>query len=167
MGIAESSLTVIAGVLMVIALFASLLPFLPGPFMLWLISIVYGILTGFQHLTVLSALVITALMLIATTKDIWMPIVGMKTRGVSCSTAIGMFIGGLIGTFAIPIPILGTLIGAIIGAILLELLNLGDLQKALRAGGYAFKSFILGMATEFGFNILIVAVFFASLFVTR
>ncbi|HVU14903.1 MAG TPA: hypothetical protein VHD90_26695, partial [Phototrophicaceae bacterium] len=75
MGIAESGLTVIAGVLMVIALFASLLPFLPGPFMLWLISIVYGVLTGFQHLTVLSAVVITALMIIATTKDIWMPIV--------------------------------------------------------------------------------------------
>jgi uncharacterized protein YqgC (DUF456 family) len=167
MGIAESGLTVIAGILMVIALFASLLPFLPGPFILWLISIIYGILTGFQHLTVLSAVVITALMLIATTKDIWMPIVGMKTYGVSCSTAFGMFLGGTIGTFTIPIPILGTLIGAIVGAVLLELLNLGDMQKALRAGGYAFKSFILGMATEFGFNILIVAVFFASLFVTR
>jgi len=167
MGIAESGLTVIAGILMVIALFASLLPFLPGPFILWLISIVYGILTGFQHLTVLSAVVITVLMLIATTKDIWMPIVGMKTYGVSCSTAFGMFLGGTIGTFTIPIPILGTLVGAIVGAVLLELLNLGDMQKALRAGGYAFKSFILGMATEFGFNILIVLVFFASLFVTR
>jgi uncharacterized protein YqgC (DUF456 family) len=167
MSFAESGLTVIAGVLMVIALFASLLPFLPGPFMLWVISIVYGILTGFQHLTVLSAVVITALMIIATTKDIWMPIVGMKTHGVSCSTAFGMFAGGLVGTFAIPIPILGTLIGAIVGAILLELLNLGDLQKALRAGSFAFKSFIFGMATEFGFNILIVLVFFASLWVTR
>ena len=167
MGIAESGLTVIAGVLMVITLFASLLPFLPGPFMLWLISIVYGILTGFQHLTVLSAVAITALMIIATTKDIWMPIIGMKTYGVSCSTAFGMFAGGFVGTFAIPIPIVGTLVGAIVGAILLELLNLGDLQKALKAGGFAFKSFILGMATEFGFNILIVAVFFGSLFVAR
>ncbi|MBI1258989.1 MAG: DUF456 family protein [Chloroflexi bacterium] len=167
MGIAESGLMVIAGVLMVIALFASLLPFLPGPFMLWVISLVYGILTGFQHLTVLSAIVITLLMIIATTKDIWMPIVGMKTYGVSCSSAIGMFVGGIIGTFAVPIPILGTLIGAIAGAILLELLNLGDLQKALKAGGFAFKSFLLGMATEFGFNILIVAVFFGSLLVTR
>ena len=143
MDIAQSGLTVIAGVLMVIALIASLLPFLPGPFMLWVISIVYGVLTGFQHLTVLSAVVITILMIIATTKDIWMPIVGMKTSGVSCSSAIGMFVGGLIGTFAIPIPIVGTLIGAIVGAILLELLNLGDLQKALKAGGFAFKSFLL------------------------
>src|SRR3954449_6495194 len=120
MSFAESGLTVIAGILMVIALFASLLPFLPGPFILWLISIIYGILTGFQHLTVLSAVVITALMLIATTKDIWMPIVGMKTSNISCSTAIGMFLGGTIGTFAIPIPIVGTLIGAIVGAVLLE-----------------------------------------------
>ena len=55
MGIIESGLTVIAGVLMVIALLASLLPFLPGPFMLWVISLIYGVLTGFHHLTVPAA----------------------------------------------------------------------------------------------------------------
>lgn len=162
MGIAESTLTVIASVLMVIAFFASLLPFLPGPFMLWLISIGYGVLTGFSQLTVGSAILITGLMLIATTKDIWMPVVGMRKYGVSCSSAIGMMIGGFVGTFAIPIPIVGTLLGAIGGAVLLELLNLGDLQLALKAGGVAFKSFLLGMATEMGFCFLIVAVFFLA-----
>ena len=162
MGIAESTLTVIASILMVIAFFASLLPFLPGPFLLWLISIVYGVLTGFSQLTVGSAILITALMLIATSKDIWMPLVGMRKYGVSCSSALGMMIGGLVGTFAIPIPIVGTLLGAMGGAILLELLNLGDLQLALKAGGFAFKSFLLGMATEMGFCFLIAVVFFAT-----
>jgi uncharacterized protein YqgC (DUF456 family) len=163
MGIAESTLTVIASILMVIAFFASLLPFLPGPFMLWLISVGYGALTGFQQLTVASAILITGLMLIATSKDIWMPLVGMRKYGVSCSSALGMMIGGLVGTFTIPIPIIGTLLGAIAGAVLLELLNLGDLQLALKAGGFAFKSFLLGMATEMGFCLLIVAVFFSTL----
>jgi uncharacterized protein YqgC (DUF456 family) len=73
-----------------------------------------------------------------------------------------MMIGGLVGTFAIPIPILGTLIGAMGGAILLELLNLGDFQRALKAGSIAFKSFVLGMATEIGFCILIALVFFGT-----
>jgi uncharacterized protein YqgC (DUF456 family) len=162
MGIAESTLTVIASVLMVIAFFASLLPFLPGPFILWLISVGYGALTGFSQFTVGSAILATALMLIATTKDIWMPLVGMRKYGVSCSSALGMMIGGLVGTFAIPIPIVGTLLGAVGGAVLLELLNLGDMQLALKAGGIAFKSFLLGMATELGFCLLIVAVFFAA-----
>jgi uncharacterized protein YqgC (DUF456 family) len=163
MGIAESTLTVIASVLMVVALVASFLPFLPGPFMLWVISVGYGALTGFSQLTVGSAVVITALMLIATSKDIWMPLVGMRKYGVSCSSALGMMVGGLVGTFAIPIPIVGTLLGAIGGAVLLELLNLGDMQLALKAGGVAFKSFLLGMATEFGFNLLICIVFFGTI----
>src|SRR5215207_3910089 len=102
MDIGESTLTIIAGVAMVGALFLSLLPFLPGPLVLWGISLVYGILTNFQHLTVLSIIVITVLMLIATSKDIWMPLIGMKTYGVSCSTSVGMMVGGLAGTFMIP-----------------------------------------------------------------
>lgn len=167
MDIGESTLTIIAGIAMVGGLFLSLLPFLPGPLVLWGISLVYGILTNFQNLTVLSMVVITILMLIATSKDIWMPLIGMKTYGVSCSSAFGMMVGGLIGTFVIPIPILGTLAGAIIGAVALELLNAGEMSRALRAGGIAFKAFILGMITEFGFNVLIVGVFFASVLAGR
>jgi uncharacterized protein YqgC (DUF456 family) len=163
MGIAESTLTAIASILMIIAFIASFLPFIPGPFLLWLISILYGLATSFSQLTVASAILITALMLIATTKDIWLPLVGMKALGVSCSSAIGMSIGGLIGTFAIPIPIVGTLLGAMGGAIILELLHLGYLQLALKAGVAAFKSFVLGMATELGFCLLIVLVFFGSI----
>lgn len=162
MDIGESTLTIIAGVAMVGGLFLSVLPFLPGPLMLWGISLVYAILTNFQNVTVLSMVVITILMIVATSKDIWMPIIGMKTYGVSCSSALGMSVGGLVGTFVIPIPILGTLLGAIAGAVLMELLNAGEMSRALRVGGVAFKAFILGMITEFGFNLLIVAVFFAS-----
>ncbi len=167
MTFAESGLTLIAGILMVVALLLSVLPFLPGPFVLWAISLVYGVLTNFQHLTPLSMVVITLLMLIGTTKDFWMPILGMKTYGVSCSTALGMMLGGVIGTFAIPVPVIGTLLGAIAGAVLLELLNVGELRRALQAGGIALKSFLLGMLTEIGFNLLIVAVFFGSLWITR
>src|SRR5690606_12168133 len=98
MDIGQSTLTIIASVLMVGGLLLSVLPFLPGPLILWVISLGYGILTGFERLTPLSMIVITVLMLVATTKDIWMPIIGMKSYGVSCSSALGMMVGGLVGT---------------------------------------------------------------------
>src|SRR5262249_19374162 len=105
MDLAESGLTIIAGMLMLIALVASvLLPFIPGPFILWGIGMIFGVLTGFAHFTGLSAVISTLLMIVATTKDLWMPIVGMKRYNLSCSTALGMFFGGIVGTFAIPIP---------------------------------------------------------------
>ena len=167
MGIAESGLTILASILMVGALLISVLPFVPGPLLLWVISIGYGFLTNFQQLTVLSAVIITGLMIAGTTKDFWLPLLGMKTQGASCSSVFGVIVGGMVGTFTIPIPVIGTLIGAIIGAILMELLRLGDLQKAIQAGGFAFRTFVLGMLTEFGFNLLIVAAFFASVLVAR
>jgi len=167
MGFAESGLTIIAGGLMIIVLIISLIPVLPGPFLLWLISLVYGLLTGFDHLTGLAMVVITLLMVTGMSKDFWMPLIGMKRTNASCSTVFGMFVGGVIGTFALPIPVIGTLIGAVVGAMILELLNVGEFQKAFRAGGFAFKTFMLGMVTEFGFNLLIVLVFFGSLITTR
>ena len=167
MGIAESGLTIIAGILMVVTLFLGLLPFLPGPLILWGISVVYGILTNFQHLTILSVIIITLLMIIGSTTEFWTPLIGMKGRGSSCSSVLGTILGGLVGTFAIPIPIAGTLIGMILGAILLEAMRLGDLKKALQAGSLAFESFVWGIITEFGFNLAIVGVFFGSLLITR
>jgi uncharacterized protein YqgC (DUF456 family) len=106
-------------------------------------------------------------MLVGTTKDIWLPLLGMRTQGASCSSAFGVIVGGLVGTFTIPIPVIGTLIGAIVGAILMELLRLGDMQKAIQAGGFAFRTFVLGMLTEFGFNLMIAAAFFASVLAGR
>lgn len=163
MDIAESGLTLIAGILMVIGLFVSLLPFLPGPLLLWGISVVYAYLTGFQHVTVLAIVVISLLMIIGSTTDFWTPFVGMKSRGASCSSVLGTILGGLIGTFVVPIPILGTLIGAMVGAVALEAMRLGDLRKALTAGSLALESFVLGMVLEFVFNLGIVVTFFGSL----
>ncbi|MCC6804123.1 MAG: DUF456 domain-containing protein [Anaerolineae bacterium] len=167
MGIAESGLAILASILMVGALLISVLPFVPGPLLLWGISIGFGLLTNFQQLTVLSAVIITLLMIAGTTKDIWLPLLGMRTQGASCSSAFGVIVGGMVGTFTIPIPVIGTLIGAIVGAILMELLRLGDVQKAIQAGGFAFRTFVLGMLTELGFNLMIVATFFVSLLAGR
>jgi uncharacterized protein YqgC (DUF456 family) len=167
MGIGETGLTIIASILMIGGLLLSVLPFLPGPFLLWLISLIYAILTEFRFVTPLAMVIITVFMLAGSTKDFWMPILGMKTYGVSCSTALGMMIGGTAGTFLIPVPVLGTLLGAIGGAVLLELLSVGEMRRAFQAGGIALKAFILGMLTELGFNLLIVAVFFGSLLIQR
>jgi uncharacterized protein YqgC (DUF456 family) len=163
----EALLALIFGVLMVIALFVSLLPFLPGPLLLWGISVIYGLVTNFQHVTILSIVIMTILMIVGSTTEFWTPFLGMKSRGTSCSSVFGMIVGGMIGTLAIPIPIAGTLIGAMIGAIGLELMRLGSVRLALKAGSLAFESFVWGMVTEFGFNLAIVAVFFISLLLAR
>jgi uncharacterized protein YqgC (DUF456 family) len=129
--------------------------------MMWLIALAYGILTGFQYLTPAGMAVITGLMLLGATSDYWLPLFGIKTDGASCSAIFGTIVGGIIGTFAIPIPLLGTLIGSVIGAMVMELLRVGDLKKRLRAGHFAVRTYFIGLAMELVFSLAIAAVFFA------
>lgn len=161
MDIAEI-LTLIA---LIISLLIAILPIVPGPPLMWLICLAFGVLSGFREFTILSMVVVSVLMLISVTNDLWLPLLGMKTRGLSCSSAIGTIGGGILGTFLIPIPVLGTLIGAIGGAIILEVLRVGDLKVALRAGGFALESFIYGSILEMIINLAIIGVFIFS--VTR
>ncbi len=163
MELGQTALSILAGVLMVIGIFISFVPFVPGTILLWVVAVVYAALTNFAVVTPLGMLIITVLAIIGATKDFWTPFLGMKTHGASCSSIFGTIIGGLIGTFVIPIPIVGTLIGAILGAMALEAMRLGDLRRAMQAGSLAFEAFVYGIIVEFLVNLMIVGVFFFML----
>lgn len=100
----------IAEILTLIALITSLLiaihPLCRVSPLMWLICLAFGVLSGFREFTILSMVVVSVLMLISVTNDFWLPLLGMKTRGLSCSSAIGTIGGGILGTFLIPIPVL-------------------------------------------------------------
>ncbi|MDZ4771002.1 MAG: DUF456 domain-containing protein [Chloroflexota bacterium] len=162
MDIGQGLLTVITIVAMIVIFFVSLIPFVPGPAMLWGVSLAYGVLTEFRELTIVSMVIISLLMLATALSDFWTPLLGMKSRGGSCSSVFGTIIGGLLGTFLIPIPLLGTLLGAIGGAMLMEVLRVGDLRTALRAGSFAAESVVIGLVLELVVNVAIIAVFVVS-----
>jgi uncharacterized protein len=164
--LADSTLLVITVVLMMVTLVISLLPFVPGPLLIWGIGLAFAGLDHFVRITPLAAGTMTLLMIAGSTTDFWTPLVGMKTRGASCSSVAGTLIGGLVGTFVIPIPIISTLAGAMVGAMALELLRFGQFKRAMRSGSLAFESYVLSMAVEFVISIVIIAVFLICVSVT-
>lgn len=163
----EPFVIVTVTVVMLITSFVAILPILPGPALVWAIAMIYGVLTNFTVVSPLTAIVITLLMIIGSTTEFWTPIFGMRVRGASCSSIAGTLVGGLAGTFLIPVPIFGTLLGAVGGAVALELLRLGDLQKAFRAGSFAFESYLWSVVLEIGFSFLIVIIFSISAWTWR
>lgn len=160
---AESALGIIAVVLMVIAVVASLLPVVPGPALVWAIGLAYGALTGFTHVTGLSLILMTLLMILGSTTGWWMQALGMHAQGGSCLSILGALVGGLIGTFAIPIPFLGTIVGLVLGALLFEFARVGEFRQAMQSGGAALRGYLLSVLVEGGISILILAVFVISL----
>lgn len=166
MDASDTVLMIIALVLMVIGVFLSLIPLIPGPLIVWGIGTLFAFLNDFERVTYLSVGLMTLLMVIGSTAEFWMPAFGLKAQGGSCLTSLGSLGGGIIGTFVIPIPILGSVIGAVVGALLVEMMRVGELKGALTAGRRAFELYLLSMVVEVTASGAILVVFVVSLRIT-
>ncbi len=69
MEIPQFGLLIISFLLMLVTLVLAFVPILPGPLMPWAVGIVYGVLTGWQRITPLAAIIMTVLMLVGVTAD--------------------------------------------------------------------------------------------------
>lgn len=166
MDIAQSALITVSVIAMVIGVILAFVPILPGTLMVWAIAIVTAFANQFDRVTPAAAIIMTALMLASVSSDFWLPMLGVKTSGLSCLAAVGSLIGGLLGTFLIPIPIVGTLIGTVLGALAIEYVALREKARALRAGQTALKLFIVGYILELVTTFAIFGVFLVSIATT-
>jgi uncharacterized protein YqgC (DUF456 family) len=162
----EAAMVFFGTLLMIGALILSLIPVLPGNVIVWGAAIGFGIANQWQRFTPAAGVIITILMIVGVTSDFWLPMLGVRTGGLTCFSAIGSLIGGLVGTFVIPIPILGTLVGAVAGALLIELVQFRNLRRAMDAGQTTAKIFVIGYALEVAISLMIFAVYAVSLLTT-
>ena len=152
--------------LMMLALFLVIIPVVPVAAVEWAIAMVFGALTSFERLTVPAAILMTVFMIIGSTSQYWAPFLGLKGKQMSWLGVVAFFVGAILGTATIPIPILGTLMGGLIAVIIVEFINSQDWRKALIGGKTALKTFIVGMIMEFIFSAMIVATMIISLATT-
>lgn len=157
-GVTLPVLSIITLVLMGGALLLIMIPAVPVAALEWALAMILGALSGFTRLTPAGAILITALMVLGSTSQFWMPLLGLRGEGLSCMGLIAFFVGMAIGTAIIPIPFIGTLLGGLIAVIIVEYSRIGEMQQALRSGGKALKQVIYGMILEF--------VFAAAIFLT-
>jgi len=163
----ETPILVFVIILMIIALFVSLIPFIPGPALLWAIAVIYAVLDDFERVPIIAVIFMTMFMIIGATSEFWLRYIGMKGRGGSCWGFLGSFIGGIIGTIVIPIPILGTLLGAILGALIIEFMRLGEIMDALKSGRAVLEMYLVNIVIEFALSLMIFSIFLFSVWVTN
>jgi uncharacterized protein YqgC (DUF456 family) len=148
-------------VAMIVVVLAAIIPFVPGAILTWALAMAYSLST--QSVSTPVMILMTLLMVAGATGDYWLPIIGVRGQGLSCLGAIGSFVGGIAGTFLIPIPILGTIAGSIAGAMLVEFGRIRELRHALQAGRTTIKLYILGALVQFSISLAILLVFAVSL----
>lgn len=150
-------LVIIATLFMILGIFGSFLPVLPGPLTSWFGLLILHLTTSvpmdksFLIITLIIAVLIWLL-------DYVIPAIGTKRFGGTKYGMIGTSIGLVVGLIA-PIPF-GVIFGPFAGAYLGELLNKSDSKTAVRA---AFGSFI-GFLTS-AFIKFIVAVIYFVIFI--
>ncbi len=127
----------IAVVFIIIGAVGIIVPILPGMLLVWLTVLAYAWITDFNVITPWIFAILTLVALVTGTANIWMPYFGAKKLGAAKRAIFLGFIGGIIGTFIM--PLVGTMIGYGVGIIIGELLKHRDLEAAIKAsiGGVA------------------------------
>ncbi len=166
MGLAESTILILVIVAMSLSTLLAFVPFIPGPVVVWGLGCAYAAFTGLERVTFLAVFAMTAIMVVGSTADFWMQVIGLKMRGGSCLASLGSITGGFLATFLIPIPICGTVIGMVLGALAFEMLRHRELDPAIRAGQNALNVYLLSAFTEFSAGLLILVIFLLSLWYT-
>lgn len=126
-----SSIVILA---FVVGLFGTILPIIPGLIIIWLGALFYAAaVVGFDVFSPWVFVLITLVGLVTGTSNIWLAALGARTTGATWRTLVVGFIGAILGTFLLPVPLVGTIVGYAAGLILSEYVRLGELRPAMKA----------------------------------
>jgi uncharacterized protein YqgC (DUF456 family) len=140
----------------IIGLVGTIAPVIPGLLIIWLGALSYAWLVGFDVFSPWVFVLITLVALIAGTSNLWLAALGAKTTGASWRTLLVGLIGGIAGTFLIPIPILGTILGYTGGLVLSEYVRQGEMRPALRTAFGGMVGWGVSTAVELAGGILMI-----------
>lgn len=143
--------------LMLLGLAGAFLPFIPGVPLVWFAATLYGILDGFEHLSLPWFLVLTALGALGTTAEVWASQAGTRAGGGSSWSAMaGSCLGGLAALFfSLPLALLAA-VAAVFG---LELRRRRDVRLAARGSGGWLAGWALSAVAQFSISLLMVLFF--------
>ena len=167
MEITQSTLFTITIILMIGALCVSIIPYISSALLMWGLALIFAFVTELVLVPVPVLVILTLLMIAGATTEYWMPFFGVRVPGMSCLGAVGSLIGGIAGTFILPIPVIGTIIGMIAGAMLIEFVRIRQLSHALQAGRVALKLYLWSIVTEFGISLLMMFIFIGTVLTNR
>lgn len=124
----DSLIFVVAQIFMLVGLFGLLVPIFPGLVVMWLITLLYGLVAGFGTLGTILFIIITLLVVFGSIVDNLLMGLGARKGGASWGTIILGIVAGLLGTFIFP-PF-GGLIAAPLVVLLLQYRQTNNWQEA-------------------------------------
>ncbi len=160
----RTALQAIALAVMLFGLFGLVVPILPGLVIIWVPTLVYGIITGFNWANGILFAIITLLMLFGSVVD--NIIMGQRARqqGASWVAITVATVAGLLGS--VLLPPFGGLVAALIGLFAVEFIRLRSWNQALVSA----RSMAIGCGwaavIRFGIGLVMIALWLVWIYLT-
>jgi len=143
---------------------------LPGTFIILADTLIYGLITRFQTITVWFLLLLLGLAVVGEIFEFFSNIFGAKHYGASRLGLFGAFLGGIVGIFIgnSLLPVLGSLVGglvgAFVGAFFFELFRKEGAKRAVTAGLGAFLGRVAAISVKVFITIIMAVLILTKVF---
>lgn len=144
-------MTVVAGVLLAVAAFGTIVPVMPGSPIALVVLIAWGWVLG-SAASWTAAGIGALLALIGFSASAVLTGRRLKREKIPGRSILVATLAGIVGMFVIPVA--GLFIGFAAGLFASEYMRRGEYQSALRSSGEALKAMGLGMLVELGMVLL-------------
>lgn len=152
----DAVLWLVVGVLLLLGLAGTVVPFLPGTPLIVLAALVHAIATGWAPIGVGRLAILAGLAALGYVLHYVAGALGARHAGGSAWAIAGALVGGVVGLFfGLPGLLLGPPLGAIVG----QLLKTGDLTTSVRTGIAAFLGMVAGAVANFALAVVMIGLF--------
>jgi uncharacterized protein YqgC (DUF456 family) len=146
----------VVAALFVAGLAGAVLPFLPGPLLIFVGAFVYAAATSFTVIGPGRLVVLGVMTVLAWVLAHFASVLGARRYGGSRWAVLGAILGAMFGVFLGP---LGLVIGPAVGAVGFELAATGNLDRSVRGGVGAVVGVVAGVVAHFIIAAIMIALF--------
>lgn len=159
----NSWIVVLFSLLLIPGIVGSFFPGVPGLLYMFFAALIYGAVSGFATLTTTNLVILASLVAVAMLIDLLSGIIGARQGGANSKSILSGVVGLVVGTFVIPIPVLGSFVGFFLGVFGAELMQHHSKHRAIRAATYGLIGTAIGTIVNVSVSIafLICFIFFA------
>jgi uncharacterized protein YqgC (DUF456 family) len=151
--------------IMFVSLVGVFIPLIPALNIIWLVSLIYGILTGFNWVKIVLMVLLTVLMILGNLADNFLMGAKAKQKGASWWSLGAALVAAIL--FSILLPPFGGLIAAVIALFGVEMLRLKDWKLALESAKGAMIGFGWGVVARLAIGLVMIGLWTAWAFLVK
>ena len=150
---------IIASILLVPGIIMAIIPAIPGMLYMLIIALFYAFYDRFVHVTLLDLGILALITALAMIIDTVSGLIGAKWGGAHWTAIVSGFVGLILGSAFIPVPIVGSLAGMFFGILASEWYRTRNVTHAHRAATGSLIGSLAGTGVKIAASVAFFALF--------